>query len=88
MMTDRFGTEQYAAARQAELVRDALATVPPRRAERREPPPRAKFVARLAGVALAGMLLFGLLTVGGGLGDAAGAGNGGGGGGGAVGYVP
>ncbi len=91
MMTDRFGTEQYAVARQAELVRNALAESATQRDKvhkTREPLPRFKVRARLVGVAVAGMLLVGFFTFGGGLGDAAGAAQGGGGGGAAIGYVP
>jgi hypothetical protein len=82
MMTDRFGTEQNAVARQAELALNVMveSAMQQGKAPRtREPLPRFKVRARLVGVAVAGMLLVGFLTFGGGLGDAAGAAQGGGG---------
>jgi hypothetical protein len=92
MMTDRFGTEQYAMARQAELVRNAMMEATMKRDKQtstREPLSRFKVRARLVGVAVAAMLLLGLLTFGSGFGHAASAAQGGGGGGGvAIGYEP
>jgi hypothetical protein len=90
MMTDRFGTEHFASARQVELMRNAMVESATRQEKVREPLPRHKVRARLVGVTAAAMLLLGFLTFGGGFEDAASASSSGGGGGGgtAIGYEP